>query len=157
VLTVGGLSALVGTASQGALCDVLWSDPIGPNTEDDGWDPDKRDQVTYVANWDRGAGQFYGLAAVREFITHNKLDGIIRAHEVREPVRARRVSMPPLLTACCVLFLCHVQMEEGVRYHYRDASSKYPLVRCQRLRMHRSPLGALANEHARTCPLHGVF
>jgi len=93
----GGQLALAGTASQGALCDVLWSDPIGPNTEDDGWEPDKRDQVTYVANWDRGAGQFYGLAAVREFITHNKLDGIIRAHEVRGPVRVvrRRVHVAP--------------------------------------------------------------
>ena len=81
--------AVGGERGQGALCDILWSDPIGPNLEDEAWEGAKRDTVTFVPNWDRGAGHFYGIAAVRDFVARNKLDGVIRAHEVRGPGRVR--------------------------------------------------------------------
>ena len=63
---------------------MLWSDPIGPNIDDEELEGAKRETITYVANWDRGAGQFYGISAVRDFVLRNKFDGIIRAHEVND-------------------------------------------------------------------------
>jgi serine/threonine-protein phosphatase 2B catalytic subunit len=92
------------TGTQGALCDVLWSDPIGPHMDDSDWDGPKRDTVTYMANWDRGAGQFYGITAAREFLQRNHCDGLIRAHEVCHDrcVRACVYACVCLHECCCL-------------------------------------------------------
>jgi diadenosine tetraphosphatase ApaH/serine/threonine PP2A family protein phosphatase len=55
--------------ATGALSDLLWSDP---STEIDGFAP----------NTNRGQGCTFGAKALEEFLTKNKLELLVRSHEV---------------------------------------------------------------------------
>lgn len=70
---------------SGALCDLLWSDPIEEDTADGLSASDMKEwfEVTYVENASRGCGWIFGYAATREFIDTNGITAIIRAHEVQ--------------------------------------------------------------------------
>lgn len=54
---------------QGLMCELLWSDPQPQN----GLAPSKR-----------GVGVHFGPDVTKEFLEHNKLDYIIRSHEVKD-------------------------------------------------------------------------
>lgn len=70
---------------SGALCDLLWSDPLEEDTADGLSESDLKEwyEVKYVENATRGCGYIFGYAATREFIDANNLTAIIRAHEVQ--------------------------------------------------------------------------
>lgn len=59
---------------DGALCDLLWSDP---NTEE----PTKEWEVS-----PRGAGYFFGQPATEKFLHLNNFERIIRAHQLEQNV-----------------------------------------------------------------------
>ncbi|CAF4085743.1 unnamed protein product [Rotaria sp. Silwood2] len=62
----------------GAMCDLLWSDPI----EDYGHE--KSYDEKYLFNATRGCSYFYTFKAVNDFLARNSLLTVIRAHEAQD-------------------------------------------------------------------------
>eukprot|EP00918_Siedleckia_nematoides_P040158 GHVU01087170.1.p1 GENE.GHVU01087170.1~~GHVU01087170.1.p1 ORF type:complete len:385 (-),score=89.11 GHVU01087170.1:208-1362(-) len=56
---------------EGAMCDLLWSDPSTPEDEHDGWTVSQR-----------GAGYVWGPEVSRQFLHDNGLSMIARAHQL---------------------------------------------------------------------------
>nr|CCA25689.1 calcineurinlike phosphoesterase putative [Albugo laibachii Nc14] len=65
---------------QGALCDLLWSDPVKQDFDD----KKKEDCVNWAANHARGCSYTFSERALREFLKENQLVALIRAHELEE-------------------------------------------------------------------------
>lgn len=61
----------------GPMCDLLWSDPL----EDFG---NERNSEQFSHNSVRGCSYFYSYAACCDFLQHNNLLSIIRAHEAQD-------------------------------------------------------------------------
>ncbi|XP_054717230.1 serine/threonine-protein phosphatase 2B catalytic subunit 3-like [Uloborus diversus] len=61
----------------GPMCDLLWSDPL----EDFG---NEKHSEHYSHNSVRGCSYFYSYAACCEFLQHNNLLSVIRAHEAQD-------------------------------------------------------------------------
>ncbi|CAF3389230.1 unnamed protein product [Rotaria socialis] len=62
----------------GAMCDLLWSDPV----EDYGHE--KSYDEKYLFNATRGCSYFYTFKAVNDFLARNSLLTVIRAHEAQD-------------------------------------------------------------------------
>lgn len=73
------------TPETGGLCDLLWSDPNVHAEEAHGGSDDDDDGniYWYVENSKRQCSYLYGVEAVKEFLEHNDLTCIIRAHEAK--------------------------------------------------------------------------
>uniref|UniRef100_A0A6I8RBT7 Serine/threonine-protein phosphatase n=1 Tax=Xenopus tropicalis TaxID=8364 RepID=A0A6I8RBT7_XENTR len=63
--------------AYGPMCDILWSDPL----EDYG---NEKSQEHFTHNTVRGCSYFYSYPAVCEFLQHNNLLSILRAHEAQD-------------------------------------------------------------------------
>uniref|UniRef100_A0A673MVZ8 Serine/threonine-protein phosphatase n=1 Tax=Sinocyclocheilus rhinocerous TaxID=307959 RepID=A0A673MVZ8_9TELE len=63
--------------AYGPMCDLLWSDPL----EDFG---NEKTQEHFTHNTVRGCSYFYSYPAVCDFLQHNNLLSIIRAHEAQD-------------------------------------------------------------------------
>ncbi|XP_064416022.1 protein phosphatase 3 catalytic subunit alpha isoform X2 [Latimeria chalumnae] len=63
--------------AYGPMCDLLWSDPL----EDFG---NEKTQEHFTHNTVRGCSYFYSYPAVCEFLQHNNLLSVIRAHEAQD-------------------------------------------------------------------------
>lgn len=67
----------------GPFCDLLWSDPIDideyPHMSDAEYNT-----FDFLANDARGVGWIFGRTALNRFLTDNKLECLIRAHEVQQ-------------------------------------------------------------------------
>uniref|UniRef100_A0A3Q4GZU0 Serine/threonine-protein phosphatase n=1 Tax=Neolamprologus brichardi TaxID=32507 RepID=A0A3Q4GZU0_NEOBR len=63
--------------AYGPMCDLLWSDPL----EDFG---NEKSQEHFTHNTVRGCSYFYSYPAVCDFLQHNNLLSIIRAHEAQD-------------------------------------------------------------------------
>ncbi|XP_068087741.1 protein phosphatase 3 catalytic subunit alpha isoform X1 [Hyperolius riggenbachi] len=63
--------------AYGPMCDILWSDPL----EDFG---NEKSQEHFTHNTVRGCSYFYSYPAVCEFLQHNNLLSILRAHEAQD-------------------------------------------------------------------------
>lgn len=63
--------------AYGPMCDLLWSDPL----EDFGSD---RHTEQFSHNSVRGCSYFYSYGACCDFLQHNNLLSIIRAHEAQD-------------------------------------------------------------------------
>jgi hypothetical protein len=65
------------TPKSGALCDMLWSDPLGEDTAQDILgDPEIMEEwygVDFEPNPDRGCGQVFGYSALNKFLEANKV------------------------------------------------------------------------------------
>jgi serine/threonine-protein phosphatase 2B catalytic subunit len=70
----------------GALCDLLWSDPIEECTALGLSEEDMEEwyDIDYVPNPTRGCGYIFGYAAVAPFLESNNLLCLVRAHEVQK-------------------------------------------------------------------------
>jgi len=66
---------------EGAFCDLLWSDPVEENREDDDGDEDALNWFSH--NDTRQCSFVFGVEAVQTFLTKNRLTAMIRAHEVQ--------------------------------------------------------------------------
>lgn len=64
--------------TSGAMCDLLWADPM--EDEEEQMCPD----ALYLHNELRGCSYVFSFAAVRQFLTDNHLAGMIRAHEAQD-------------------------------------------------------------------------
>ncbi len=64
----------------GPTCDLLWSDPMDESHAKDS----KFLEEYFSDNLDRGCGQLFGPAAVKDFLTDNEMVCVIRAHEVQK-------------------------------------------------------------------------
>ncbi|CUG88056.1 serine-threonine protein phosphatase, putative [Bodo saltans] len=64
--------------TSGAMCDLLWADPM--EDEEEQMCPD----ALYLHNELRGCSYVFSFAAVRQFLVDNKLAGIVRAHEAQD-------------------------------------------------------------------------
>lgn len=60
---------------SGALCDILWSDPIDNNTG--------QTKYFFEPNDSRGCSYYFGYAAITQFLKNNNLLSLIRAHEAQ--------------------------------------------------------------------------
>ncbi|GAA6100902.1 serine/threonine-protein phosphatase 2B catalytic subunit alpha isoform [Tachysurus ichikawai] len=63
--------------AYGPMCDLLWSDPL----EDFG---NEKTQEHFTHNTVRGCSYFYSYPAVCDFLQHNNLLSVIRAHEAQD-------------------------------------------------------------------------
>uniref|UniRef100_A0A8C5C836 Serine/threonine-protein phosphatase n=1 Tax=Gadus morhua TaxID=8049 RepID=A0A8C5C836_GADMO len=63
--------------AYGPMCDLLWSDPL----EDFG---NEKNQEHFTHNTVRGCSYFYSYPAVCDFLQHNNLLSVIRAHEAQD-------------------------------------------------------------------------
>lgn len=64
--------------AYGPMCDLLWSDPL----EDFGSEKSSTEHFSH--NSVRGCSYFYSYAACCDFLAHNNLLSIIRAHEAQD-------------------------------------------------------------------------
>eukprot|EP01094_Clydonella_sp_ATCC50884_P017564 TRINITY_DN307_c1_g1_i2.p1 TRINITY_DN307_c1_g1~~TRINITY_DN307_c1_g1_i2.p1 ORF type:complete len:493 (+),score=199.27 TRINITY_DN307_c1_g1_i2:41-1480(+) len=83
------------TPQAGAMCDLMWADPI----ED--YDEDK--ETTFIFNEARGCSYAYGYRAVLEFLEKNNLLSLIRAHEAQDAgykmhLRSAKTGFPTVIT-----------------------------------------------------------
>lgn len=66
---------------EGAFCDLLWSDPVEENREDD---EENEDALNWFSHNDTRQCSFvFGVEAVSTFLKKNHLTAVIRAHEVQ--------------------------------------------------------------------------
>lgn len=70
----GQVNRFMEPAPNGALCDLLWSDPAKGETQ----------ELEWVPNRTRGCSFTFNESACREFLKRNNLLAIIRAHELEE-------------------------------------------------------------------------
>jgi serine/threonine-protein phosphatase 2B catalytic subunit len=110
---------------RGALCDLLWSDPL-----DDALAQQLRDDemgewfdLAFEDNPDRGCSFVFGHKAAAEFLERNGMTSIIRAHEVQREGYLEHY------------FLCHKEgdpLPEGgdkhIAHRFDVASRTHPLV-----------------------------
>uniref|UniRef100_A0A5S6R5J0 Serine/threonine-protein phosphatase n=1 Tax=Trichuris muris TaxID=70415 RepID=A0A5S6R5J0_TRIMR len=80
----------------GPMCDLLWSDPL----EDFG---SERNSDQFCHNSVRGCSYFYSYAACCDFLQHNNLLSIIRAHEAQDAgyrmyKKSQATGFPSLIT-----------------------------------------------------------
>ncbi|KHJ41900.1 Serine/threonine-protein phosphatase 2B catalytic subunit alpha isoform family protein [Trichuris suis] len=80
----------------GPMCDLLWSDPL----EDFG---NERNTDQFCHNSVRGCSYFYSYAACCDFLQHNNLLSIIRAHEAQDAgyrmyKKSQATGFPSLIT-----------------------------------------------------------
>lgn len=66
---------------DGALCDLLWSDP----------NPDEMGKEWEVSP--RGAGYYFGIEITKKFLYENGLQKIVRAHQMTQRVRYPQTSI----------------------------------------------------------------
>lgn len=64
--------------TTGAMCDLLWADPM--EDEEEQLCPD----ALFLHNELRGCSYVFSFAAVNQFLKDNNLSGIIRAHEAQD-------------------------------------------------------------------------
>ncbi|XP_014795883.1 PREDICTED: serine/threonine-protein phosphatase 2B catalytic subunit alpha isoform [Calidris pugnax] len=76
-LLLGRLDRFKEPPAYGPMCDILWSDPL----EDFG---NEKTQEHFTHNTVRGCSYFYSYPAVCEFLQHNNLLSILRAHEAQD-------------------------------------------------------------------------
>ena len=71
--------------AEGALCDLLWSDPLGEDTAIDLREEEWEEWwgVEYERNPTRGCGYVFGYKALREFLDGNGFVSVVRGHEVQ--------------------------------------------------------------------------
>jgi len=80
------------TPREGPFCDLLWADPYDENKPKKGAnpnDPHSRKRNQPVTTWfsyneTRQCSYVFGLEATKQFLSRNKLQAIIRAHEVQD-------------------------------------------------------------------------
>uniref|UniRef100_H3GT76 Serine/threonine-protein phosphatase n=1 Tax=Phytophthora ramorum TaxID=164328 RepID=H3GT76_PHYRM len=70
----GAVNRFMEPEPNGALCDLLWSDPAKGETQEQEW----------VPNSMRGCSFTFNERACREFLKRNNLLAIVRAHELEE-------------------------------------------------------------------------
>lgn len=75
ILEINKLNRFKEPPSEGVLCDLLWADP----TFEEGGLMKKK----FETNESRGCSFFFGYQATVDFLRHNELLTIIRAHEVQ--------------------------------------------------------------------------
>ena len=77
------------------MCELLWSDPQPAK----GRSPNKR-----------GVGVAFGPDVTRAFLELNKLDLLVRSHEVLAPASRSVVPLPSQTSVhCCNIPFCNVQ------------------------------------------------
>mmetsp|Transcript_34802 Transcript_34802/g.87534 ORF Transcript_34802/g.87534 Transcript_34802/m.87534 type:complete len:745 (-) Transcript_34802:167-2401(-) len=85
---INEIDRFVETPKTGALCDLLWSDPLGEDTAQDVLhDPEIMEEwyaVDFEPNPDRGCGQVFGYSALKRFLDQNNLLCVIRGHEIQK-------------------------------------------------------------------------
>eukprot|EP00164_Ancoracysta_twista_P001846 GFYU01002427.1.p1 GENE.GFYU01002427.1~~GFYU01002427.1.p1 ORF type:complete len:488 (-),score=161.20 GFYU01002427.1:431-1894(-) len=102
---------------EGAMCDLLWSDPL-----DDSLDPL---DVDFMSNDARGCSYFYGFCAASEFLDKNNLLAIIRAHEAQaegyKMYRKRETTeFPTVITLFSAPNYCDVYNNKGAILKYSE-------------------------------------
>ena len=95
---------------SGIICDVTWSDPV----EDD----KEAENVWYKEHGVRGCSVYYGLKAVKHFLSNQKFISIFRAHEAQlEGFKMHKwekvVSFPPVITLFSAPNYCDVYNNKG--------------------------------------------
>jgi len=103
--------------SNGAMCDILWSDPIEDESEDSR-------EITFTPNTTRGCSFFFGFAAVKAFLEKNKLLSILRAHEAqldgyKMHCKRQATDFPAVITLFSAPNYCDVYANKGaiLKYH----------------------------------------
>ena len=79
---INQIDRFVDVPFKGLFCDLLWSDPIDNDFFNK--NPDfriKKNEMTFVENASRGCSYQYGIKAVKDFLKHNNLKCMIRAHQ----------------------------------------------------------------------------
>ncbi len=77
---------------EGALCDILWADPLRTEQAFDGkpeaactaQELEEWSEYRWMQNAPRGVSYFYGWGALEMFLETNELVAIVRAHEVQQ-------------------------------------------------------------------------
>eukprot|EP00930_Biecheleria_cincta_P014820 TRINITY_DN1258_c0_g1_i1.p1 TRINITY_DN1258_c0_g1~~TRINITY_DN1258_c0_g1_i1.p1 ORF type:complete len:565 (+),score=96.23 TRINITY_DN1258_c0_g1_i1:125-1819(+) len=85
---------------EGALCDMLWSDPLEPK-EGENRPEERRGQPPFIPNEVRGCSYFFSFDGATTFLKKNSLLSVIRAHEAQL---------------------------EGYKMHRKDPASGFPIV-----------------------------
>jgi len=86
VQTIKELQRTPNIPHDGGLCDLMWSDPI---PEDAGSAAGK--SLEAINEWEvspRGAGYYFSSKVTAGFLHHNKLERLIRAHQLCAQVAA---------------------------------------------------------------------
>ena len=102
--------------ASGALCDILWSDPIDNQTGQ---------MVHYFEpNESRGCSYYYGYAAINDFLVKNNLLSLIRAHEAQfEGFKAylwQKGAFPQVITLFSAPNYCGTYANKGAIMKLRD-------------------------------------
>jgi len=110
---------------KGALCDLVWSDPLEDETA---LDLDEKDieewrAVDFVENPTRGCGQVFGYAAVDAFLRENNLLMLIRAHEVQRQgylEHKMTTDRTMVLTVFTAAHYCDMYHNKGAILHLKE-------------------------------------
>ncbi len=107
---------------EGALCDILWADPIN---EDDAYklnDEEYKEflQMDFVTNQVRGCSYMFGYRAAARFLRDNHFVYMLRAHEVQEDGFRSHFSKPCRNDTFC----SHFENDEG----RGKGEGKHPLM-----------------------------
>lgn len=82
---IRGINRFVEIPREGAMCDLLWSDPYeeDDSTEKDEEESQQTPTTQFAHNETRQCSYVFGIDAVKKFLKTNKLTSIIRAHEAQ--------------------------------------------------------------------------
>ncbi|CAF4370759.1 unnamed protein product, partial [Rotaria sp. Silwood2] len=126
--------------AQGAMCDLLWSDPAEDYGNEEGsltlvatprMSASEISSITtsseslYLTNAARGCSYFYTYAAINEFLVRNQILSIIRAHEEQDMgyrmyKKSPETGFPSLITIFSAPNYCDVYQNKAAIMKYEN-------------------------------------
>ncbi|CAF3928475.1 unnamed protein product [Rotaria sordida] len=131
--------------AYGAMCDLLWSDPVADFGNEDGSSklaatsrtsaPVQSSESLYLPNAARGCSYFYTYAAINEFLVRNKIRSIIRGHEAQDTgYRMYKISpdtgYPALITLFSAPNYCDAYQNKAAIMKYENNIVKIKQFNC---------------------------
>eukprot|EP00299_Pterocystis_sp_00344_P002581 c12915_g1_i1.p1 GENE.c12915_g1_i1~~c12915_g1_i1.p1 ORF type:complete len:512 (+),score=106.42 c12915_g1_i1:44-1537(+) len=111
--------------NSGAMCDILWADPLDDGAED----------TTFLPNSTRGCSVFFGVAAVARFLKENNLLSVLRAHEAqldgfKMHHKRHPNDFPSVITLFSAPNYCDTYANKGAILKYHENTMKIRQFNC---------------------------
>jgi len=110
---------------EGPFCDLLWSDPVDDDKDQEEYEEDNEPTTWFAYNETRQCSYVFGIDAVTTFLKKNNLTAIIRAHEAqfdgyKMQMINEQTQIPRVITIFSAPNYCDVYKNKGACLKFDD-------------------------------------